>query len=577
MVMAADSTTVRRRMWSFALSESLRRAALGYHRSIIYRPRYSGPTPDRLLIAPTDLRTSDATLAHDIYAGRFVFGGMVGEASGESVFEIDPPSGDWARELHGFGWLRHLRASELKVSRSNARSLVEDWIRLGSRHYPIAREPDVVARRVLSWLSQTPLVLEDCDHPFYRKFIRSLTSQIRTLRRIAPDGPPGQPRLTMMIALAAAAVALPDQDRFLRQAGRWLEAELKAQILPDGGHISRSPAAMLEILADLLPLRQAYAARGLPPPPDMIAAIDRMMPMVRFYRHGDGAFARFNGTGDSPIDLIATVLAYDDARGTPLTSAPHTGFERLAHGDSIVLLDTGKPAPIGLSGEAHAGALSFEFSSGSHRIIVNCGNGRSAGSRLHRLSRTTAAHSTVTVNDCSSCRFLMGSALARRFGEVIVEGPQMTTVARAEDEDGSSVMIASHDGYAERFGLIHERRVKLSPSGHRLDGIDRLLPAAGGRISRGAKDEFAIRFHLHPDVTAEQLERGQVLLTLNNGEAWQFAADHEVALEESLFFSGTYGNLWSTQLVVEGRPQARDTVAWWLQRTGLPNRRKADA
>ena len=574
--MVADSTTVRRRMWSFAISEILRRAALGYHRSIIYRPRYSEPTPDRLLIAPTDLRTSDATLANDIYAGRFVFAGAIGDAGDKPVFALDPPSEAWARVLHGFGWLRHLRASELSVSRSNARSLVSDWIRRGSGHHPIAWEPDVVARRVLSWLAQSPLVLEDCDHAYYRGFIRSLTSQIRTLRRIAPDGPPGQPRLTMMMALAAAAVALPVQDKFLRQAGRWLEAELRAQILPDGGHISRSPEAMLEILTDLLPLRQAYATRGLPPPPDMINAIDRMMPMVRFYRHGDGSFARFNGTGDSEIDLIATVLAYDDARGSPLVSAPHSGFERMAQGDSVAIFDTGRPAPIALSGEAHAGALSFEFSSGANRIIVNCGNGRSNSHRLHRLSRTTAAHSTVTVNDCSSCRFLMGSALARRFGEVIVEGPQTTSVARAADDDGSSVMIASHDGYAERFGLIHERRIKLSPSGHRLDGIDRLLPAAGGRLSRGARDEFAIRFHLHPDVTARLTEPGEALLTLNNGEAWQFAADHDILLEESLFFSETYGNLWSTQLVIDGRPQVRDSVAWWLQRTGLPTRRRAD-
>ncbi len=575
--MAVETTTVRRRMWSFALSESLRRAALGYHRSIVYRARYAGPSPDRLLIAPTDLRTSDATLAHDIYGGRFVFAGIAVDASEESVFAVDPPSENWARELHGFGWLRHMRASELKISRSSARTLVRDWIRIGHRHHPIAWEPDIVARRVLSWLSQSPLVLEECDHASYRRFIRSLTSQIRSLRRIAPDGPPGMPRLTMMIALAAAAVALPEQDRFLRQGGRRLESELKEQILPDGGHVSRNPVATLEILADLLPLRQAYAARGLPPPPGMIAAVDRMMPMVRFFRHGDCAFARFNGAGDTAVDLVATVLAYDDARGRPLVSAPYSGFERMAHGDTVAIFDTGKPAPIALSGEAHAGALSFELSSGSHRIIVNCGTGRASGSRLHRLSRTTAAHSTVTVNDCSSCRFLMGSALARRFGEVIVEGPQMTTVARADDDDGSSVMIASHDGYAERFGLIHERRVKLSPSGHRLDGIDRLLPAPGGRLSRGAKDEFAIRFHLHPDVRAALGERGHVLLTLGNGEGWEFATDHDVAVEESLFFSETYGNLWSAQMVVTGRPQARDTVAWWLQRTGMPTRHGADA
>ena len=98
--MAAESTVVRRRKWSFAMSESLRIAALRYHSSIIYRPRYAGPTPDRLLIAPTDLRTSDATLAHDIYSGRFVFAGAAVDASGIPVFAIEPPSEAWAREQY---------------------------------------------------------------------------------------------------------------------------------------------------------------------------------------------------------------------------------------------------------------------------------------------------------------------------------------------------------------------------------------------------------------------------------------------------------------------------------------------
>lgn len=573
--MAAESTTTRRRVWSFALSESLRRAALRYHNSFLYRPRFAGSTPDRLLIAPTDLRTADATLAHDIYAGRFVFGGSVLDADGVPVFMLEPPDDAWARELNGFSWLRHLRASELKVSRSNARALVRDWIRQGARNHPIAFEPDVMARRVLSWLSQSPLVLEGCDQAFYRRFIRSLTSQIRALRRIAPDGPPGMPRLTMAIAVAAAAVALPDQERFLKQAGRRLEVELRRQILPDGGHVSRSPIAILQALADLLPLRQAYAARGLEPPAGMIGAIDRMMPMIRFFRLGDGGFGRFHGTSETAVDLIATVLAYDDARGAHLTSAPHSGYERLAGGETIGIIDTGGPPPIEISGSAHGGTLAFEFSSGPHRIVVNCGCGGSSGSRLHRLSRTTAAHSTASVNESSSCRFLMGSAMARRFGEVIAEGPEETPVERASDDDGATFVIASHDGYAERFGLVHERRLKLSPTGHRLDGIDRMLPTRGGRISRGAKDEFAIRFHLHPSVAAEPLsEPGQVQLVLPDGETWLFASDHPVELDESIYFSETHGNLRATQLVIHGRPRDKTSTAWWFQRTGLSARQR---
>ena len=98
-----------------------------------------------------------------------------------------------------------------------------------------------------------------------------------------------------MIALAAAALSMADQPRFLKQATRWLDLELVRQILPDGGHVSRNPGAILEILVDLLPLRQAFTARGMQPSRILLSAIDRMMPMLRFFRQGDGSFAHFNG------------------------------------------------------------------------------------------------------------------------------------------------------------------------------------------------------------------------------------------------------------------------------------------
>ena len=146
------------------------------------------------------------------------------------------------------------------AARTKSRELVDEWIRYSRRHDSVAWEPEVVARRVTAWLSQSPLLLEGCDYPFYRRFIRSLTRQVRHLRRVAYDGPPGLPRLRVMVALAAAALSMSDQARFVKQAARRLDLELVAQVLPDGGHISRSPARHPGS-AD----RPAAAARPSPP------------------------------------------------------------------------------------------------------------------------------------------------------------------------------------------------------------------------------------------------------------------------------------------------------------------------
>src|ERR1700716_2715028 len=308
---------------------------------------------DRLIIAPHDLRTADATRAVEIYAGRFVFAGKIVTCHGRSIFDLEPPSEDWEVALLGFGWLRHLRAADTALTRANARSLVDDWISNPAQKRPVGRRADVLARRVISLLSQAPLVLGDTDGKFYRRYLRGLTREIRYLRYSMLDLPDGVPRLQVLIALCYASLCLANQARHIRTATRKLSDELARQILPDGGHVSRNPGALIELLVDLLPLRTAFTARNIAPPLPLLNAIDRMMPMLRFFRHGDGNFALFNGMGPTPTDLLTTILAYDDARGTPVANAPHSGYQRVDLNGTVVLMDSGIPPPIALSTEAN--------------------------------------------------------------------------------------------------------------------------------------------------------------------------------------------------------------------------------
>src|SRR6201991_3338867 len=120
----------------------------------------------RLIIPPHDLRTADATRAAEIYAGRFVFAGKIVTCHGRSIFDLEPPSEDWEVALLGFGWLRHLRAPDTALTRGHARSLVDDWISNPTRRRPLERRADVMARRVISLLSQAPLGLGDTDGKF---------------------------------------------------------------------------------------------------------------------------------------------------------------------------------------------------------------------------------------------------------------------------------------------------------------------------------------------------------------------------------------------------------------------------
>src|SRR5262249_51807434 len=161
------------------------------------------------------------------------------------------------------------------------------------------------------------------------------------------------PRLQAAIALAYAALCMARQHRHIRAASKRLSDELSRQILPDGGHISRNPGALIELLVDLLPLRTAFTARNLVPPPALLNAIDPWLRRRRLLRHGDAIFALFNGGAPPPPALTPPIPASDDARGAPPANAPHSGYQRRESAGTLVLMDAGRPPPMAVSQEAH--------------------------------------------------------------------------------------------------------------------------------------------------------------------------------------------------------------------------------
>ena len=79
------------------------------------------------------------------------------------------------------------------------------------------------------------------------------------------------------------------------------------------------------------------------------------------------------------------------------------------------------------------------------------------------------------------------------------------------------ILRASHDGYADRFKVVHQRALKLALDGNRLDGEDLFVSTDGDMIPQDVADEFAVRFHLHPSVKANKLTDGHgAMLMLPN-------------------------------------------------------------
>ncbi|MEM6462207.1 MAG: heparinase II/III family protein [Pseudomonadota bacterium] len=536
--------------------------------------RFAGRSPDRLIVAPTDLRIADPYVAHEIHHGRFPLAGRVLEAGDVSPFLYPGPSLGFDEVLHSFRWLRHLRAAGTPESYEDAQKLTEEWITIWGRRFSgVGWDADVCAQRVIAWLSHSPIILKDQDRGFYRRFIKSLALQVRYLRKIAPATRDSERRFRVRIALAMATLALPCAPSAIKAAARNLDQEIERQILPDGGHISRNPQIAMSVLADLLPLRQTYLNLGHTPPKGLVSSIDRMFQALRFFRHVDGTLALFNGTTAQPADRLLSVLRYDDSTGEPPKYTPQMNYQRLSAQNTVIIADTG-PLPAGeLSLTHHAGCLSFEMSSGQHRFIVNAGAPAFHHAEYRRLSRATAAHSTLIIDDTSSATTSSSAFL----GPILISGPGNVELERRDDPNGNQGFVARHDGYAAQFGLVHERSLALSEDGNMINGRDRLAKSANHELAIDQETEAAVRFHIHPKIVITEDNNGDIVLTAPDGEIWKFLSpDISADIEEDVFFADLAGPRRSQQIALHFTIAKRSEVSWGLVRT-VSRAKTADA
>tara|TARA_R110002020_G_scaffold47752_6_gene136114 strand:- start:8233 stop:9888 length:1656 start_codon:yes stop_codon:yes gene_type:complete len=541
-----------------------RRMALGRLNAM----RFAGGTPDRLVVAPIDLRIADSHIAEEIYSGRFAMGGTMVDTGGGSPFQVEAPNRAFARSLHAFGWLRHMRAADHDLACANARSLVDDWITVEGRHLNgLGFQPEVLASRLIAWFSHSPIVLRGADHGFYRRFLKSIALQTRYLRHVTAAMPADAIRFRARIALAMASLCLPASAGTVRSASRNLDAEFDLQILPDGGHTSRNPMVLIDLLTDLLPLRQTYVNLGQKPPAKMAAGMDRMFSALRFFRHSNGELALFNGASAMSADRMLGVLRYDETSGTAYREMPHSRYQRLTAANAVLIADTGPPPKDRMSTTAHAGCLSFELSSGANRFIVNAGAPVTYHPRHAAFARLTAAHSTLTLDDSSSLKISHSSFL----GPIVTGGVRRVTVESLDQEGKQLGFVATHDGYVSSLRLLHQRRVRMLASGHEVQGRDRVLRPDESEPAADNRTVGVLRFHVHPKIAVSQDEDGAVHMTAGDGESWVFVArELTPRIEEDVHFADLAGARTSRQIVLEFTVGETPRVDWKLIRTTLP-------
>lgn len=544
------------------LSEKL--ARIGYA-TPLHNRKLRGRPPLKLLASPTDPIAGDVAAGREIASGRLAFGGHA-EAIRTLNFATARAPQAWREWVHGFSWLRDLAAaSDRKKGAIVAELVVEAWLASYRDYDELAWRADLAGRRLLFWPLYAPYILSRGD-PIYRSLVLNhLARTARHVDRAQDKMPEGMPRVEAAAGLLAAGLILPEGAARTVRAEAALRKALGDVLLPGGGVASRRPSDALALLERLLTLRAFYEARRADVSTIVTEAIDSVAAGLKGLTLGDGRLTAIHGGNVCAPARVAQVLTLVGGNVRPTRNGTSSGFQRLDAGKTVILVDAGPPPAKDTASGAHAGTLALEMSDGEARLVVNCGgiDGAAAAlpENLASLLRSTAAHSTLVVNDTNSTRLLAGGGLGKGVAEVVV--------TRHESEEGCW-LDATHDGYAKRFGLIHRRRIFLAADGRDIRGEDALEPARAPRLlGRRKALPFDVRFHLGPGVEATPTADGKgALVKLPTGRVWQMKVrGGRLTVDDSIFVDESGKPRGVAQIVISGETEnGGATVNWSFKR-----------
>ena len=531
--------------------------------SLLSRLFGHGRAPLRLVAVPRDHVPGDRKRGDALLAGRLILGNEA-VALADIEFASVGTSGPLAREVQSFSWLRDLAASASREKGARlAEAIAGRWVIAHGTRIDEAWAPELWGERILFWTAYAPYMLSSRDPGYRSALLNTLARGAKHLDANADRAPPGLPRITAWAGLVVAALTIEGGLSRLSKGESGLMRALAAAQFEDGGLMSRSPSEQVLLVDRLGLLRAAYfaAKQGFPDALENAAAA--ALAALHGVTMGDHALSSWQGGNPGDPARLTALVDGCGLRARPLRQARGWGYQRLSALGTIIVVDAAPPPPPKMAALGCASTLALEMSDGAQRLVVNCGGPgpvpTALPDELVQALRSTAAHSVLVLDDTNSTAILADGSLGKGVTDVVIE--------RGEDNDSSRIE-ASHDGYVKGFGLIHQRRLSLGNDGKEVRGEDRLIARGRRKIREAAP--YAIRFHLAPGVEATVTADGMgAILRSASAPPWNFRCRGAMLqIEESLFIDGQGQPVPTLQLVVVGEVSGvGGEIAWQFRRS----------
>jgi len=454
------------------------------------------------------------------------------------------------KSLNSFFWLFSL---DLKSSKKNTQDIILQWINKNHRYNSKSWELDILAKRIISWTSNSRLTYEDGNNEYKNKFNSIIKKQINHLINEIEQSEWNDDRMIGCAAIILAGLSYQDKDSYLDTGLDLLKKLVKFSFDNEGFPKSRSIRQLCFYLKYFILIREWFKESQTEIPEFINENLYYLGQAYAFSSQNNKVDLLFNGnheTNNVDFNHYLKKLGYIFKNKNNELG----GYVALNNKKISLIMDIGSSPDKKFSSNYQAGALSFEIISNGKKLICNSGYYQNHNHQLNELSKSSATHSTLILDDRSSCKFNK----TKNKSSKVSRGLRILKKNIILKKNYWKVN-AAHDGYLKQYGIIHEREIEFYPEHIKFVGHDKI-------ISKNSITnlKFEIRFHLEPNIKIMKTQNNKSILIEFDGEGWKFNSDNNnMDIENGLYFGRKDSFVDNQNIVISGMTNDENQTIKW--------------
>ena len=443
------------------------------------------------------------------------------------------------KKLHGFFWLFTL---DLNSSKKDVQNILQKWFKKYHNYNAYCWEIELLSKRIISWISNTKITYEGSDEIYKNEFDYLIKKQVNHLINEIDRSEKIDDKIIGCAAIILAGVSFNDKTKFLNYGLSLLKRIINNTFDRYGFPKSRNFRQLTLFLKYFILIREWLKESQNDIPEYLDEIIYHLGQAYNLINKDSAATFLFNGSQISNnvnFDNYLKRLGYNFKS----ESFEVGGYAFLNNKKLSLAIDLGATPEKKFSENYQAGTLSFEISYNGERIVSNSGYFQNFKHQLNLISKSTACHSTLILNNCSSTQFIKKSS-----GISYADSTTRVTRKNINVKKNYWIISAEHDGYLKRYGIIHSRKIECLLDQNKFIGLDKII-----RKKKGKEMNFEIRFHLDPQARVMKTQDKKTIFIECNNEAWKFkSAEHNINYETGLFFGKKNNFLENQNILVSG-------------------------